>query len=140
MAFEDLLVQISSKLDESGFRALDRMETKAARKTEMLSNGLKRMFVGVLGTFAVKSIMDATVKLDTMHRSLAALAGSDAGGDAQFQYLRKEADRLGQSFVVLGENYKSLFAAGKGSGWKDTDIQKVFSSVLEAGTTLGSSK
>ena len=140
MAFENLLVQLTSKLDESGFKALDRMESKAEKKTALLSNSLKRMFVGVLGTFAVKSIMDASVQLDTLQRSLAALAGSEAGGRSQFEYLRGEADRLGQSFTTLADSYKNLFAAGSGAGWNDKDIQAVFSSVLEAGTVLGSSK
>lgn len=140
MAFEDLLVQLSSKLDESGFKALDRLENKAIKKTNILSNSLKRMFVGVVGTFAVKSIMDATVKLDTLQRSMAALAGSEAGGKSQLTYLRMEAERLGQSFETIADSYKNLFAAGKGAGWGDREIQNVFSSVLEAGTVLGSSK
>lgn len=140
MAFEDLLVQLTSKLDESGFKALDKMEDKAMKKTSILSNSLKRMFVGVLGTFAVKSIMDATVKLDTLQRTMTALAGSEIGGQSQLSYLRQEADRLGQSFVTIADSYKNLFAAGTGAGWTPDDIQQVFSSVLEAGTVLGSSK
>ena len=140
MAFEDLLVQLSSKLDDSGFKALDKLENKAIKKTGILSNQLKKMFVGVIGTFAVKSIMDATVKLDTLQRSMAALAGSEAGGKSQLTYLRMEAERLGQSFETIADSYKNLFAAGKGAGWGDKEIQNVFSSVLEAGTVLGSSK
>ena len=140
MAFEDLLISLTSKLDESGFKALDRLENKAIKKTDMLSNSLKRMFVGVMGTFAVKSIVDATVKLDTLQRSMAALAGSESGGQAQLSYLRGEAERLGQSFETIADSYKNLFAAGTGAGWTPTDIQTVFSSILEAGTVLGSSK
>ena len=116
MAFEDLLISLSSKLDESGFKALDRLEGKAIKKTSVLSNSLKRMFVGVLGTFAVKSVMDATVKLDTLQRSMAALAGSEAGGQSQLAYLRSEAERLGQSFETIADSYKNLFAAGTGAG------------------------
>lgn len=140
MAFEELLIQLSSKLDESGFKALDKMESKAIKKTNILSNSLKRMFVGVIGTFAVKSIMDATVKLDTLQRTMSALAGSEMGGKSQLAYLRSEADRLGQSFVTIADSYKNLFAAGKGAGWTPDEIQQVFSSVLEAGTVLGSSQ
>lgn len=140
MAFEDLLIQLSSKLDESGFKALDKMETKAIKKTNALSNSLKRMFVGVMGTFAVKSIMDATVKLDTLQRALEAIAGSKAGGQNQLAFLRAEADRLGQSFETIADSYKSLFAAGVGAGWGSGDIQEVFTSILEAATVLGSSK
>lgn len=140
MAFEDLLIQLSSKLDESGFKALDKMETKAIKKTNALSNSMKRLFVGVMGTFAVKSIMDTTVKLDTLYRSFEALTGSKAGGESQLSFLRAEADRLGQSFETIANSYKNLFAAGKGAGWGSGDIQDVFSSILEAATVLGSSK
>lgn len=140
MAFEELLVQISSKLDEKGFKQLDKAQTKAIKKTNALSRSLKNMFVGVMGTFAVKSIVDATVKLDTLQRSMTALAGSEEGGKSQLSYLRQEAERLGQSFETIADSYKNLFAAGVGAGWSTTDIQNVFSSVLEAGTVLGSSK
>lgn len=140
MAFEELLVQISSKLDEKGFKQLDKAQTKAIKKTNALSRSLKNMFVGVMGTFAVKSIVDATVKLDTLQRSMTALAGSEEGGKSQLSYLRQEAERLGQSFETIADSYKNLFAAGVGAGWSSTDIQNVFSSVLEAGTVLGSSK
>lgn len=140
MAFEELLVQISSKLDEKGFKQLDKAQTKAIKKTNALSRSLKNMFVGVMGTFAVKSIVDATVKLDTLQRSMTALAGSEAGGKSQLSYLRQEAERLGQSFEVIADSYKNLFSAGMGAGWSPTEIQNVFSSVLEAGTVLGSSK
>lgn len=140
MAFEELLVQISSKLDEKGFKQLDKAQTKAIKKTNALSRSLKKMFVGVMGTFAVKSIVDATVKLDTLQRSMTALAGSEAGGKSQLEYLRREADRLGQSFETIADSYKNLFSAGVGAGWSSTEIQNVFSSVLEAGTVLGSSK
>ena len=140
MAFEELLVQISSKLDEKGFKQLDKAQTKAIKKTNALSRSLKNMFVGVMGTFAVKSIVDATVKLDTLQRSMTALAGSEEGGKSQLSYLRQEAERLGQSFETIADSYKNLFAAGVGAGWSTADIQNVFSSVLEAGTVLGSSK
>jgi tape measure domain-containing protein len=140
MAFEELLVQISSKLDEKGFKQLDKAQTKAIKKTNALSRSLKNMFVGVMGTFAVKSIVDATVKLDTLQRSMTALAGSEAGGKSQLEYLRREAERLGQSFETIADSYKNLFSAGVGAGWSSTEIQNVFSSVLEAGTVLGSSK
>ena len=140
MAFEDLLIQLSSKLDDSGFKALDKMETKAIKKTNALSNSMKRLFVGVMGTFAVKSIMDTTVKLNTLQSAFEALTGSKAGGESQLSFLRAEADRLGQSFETIANSYKNLFAAGKGAGWGDGDIQDVFSSILEAATVLGSSK
>lgn len=138
MAFEDLLVQLSSKLDESGFKKLDQLEDKAMKKTSILSKSLKRMFVGVLGTFAVKSIIDVSKRFDTLQKSMMALAGSEIGGTSQLSYLRKEADRLGQSFEHVAENYKDLFATGISAGWSTKDIQNIFSATLETGTVLGS--
>ena len=52
MAFEDLLVQLSSKLDESGFKALDRLENKAIKKAITTANiEVIRYFLKVLDIF-----------------------------------------------------------------------------------------
>ena len=140
MALEELLVKLTSKLDAAGFKELDRMEKRADRQTRILSNSLRRMFVGVVGTIGAREILDATVKMDSLRTSFAALAGSDVGGAQQIEYLRKETQRLGQDFVTAAEAYKNLFSAGVGAGMGTDQIQQIFSSVLEAGTVLGSSQ
>lgn len=98
------------------------------------------MFVAVVGTVGVKELIDASVTMDSLQRSFNALAGSEIGGAEQIKYLREEADRLGQDFVTAAEAYKNLFAAGKGAGMDTSEIQNIFSAVLEAGTVLGSSE
>ena len=140
MSLEELLVKITSRLDDKGFKELDKMETRAEKATHKLSNSLRGMFVGIIGNIGAKEILDATVKMDTLNKSFAALAGSDAGGAEQIQFLRDETQRLGQDFVTTAEAYKNLFSAGKGAGMSADEIQRVFSSVLEAGTVLGSSE
>ena len=116
MALEELLVKLTSKLDAAGFKELDRMEKRADRQTRILSNSLRRMFVGVVGTIGAREILDATVKMDSLRTSFAALAGSDVGGAQQIEYLRNETQRLGQDFVTAAEAYKNLFSAGVGAG------------------------
>jgi tape measure domain-containing protein len=69
-----------------------------------------------------------------------ALAGSQEAGAAQMKFLREETNRLGQDFMSTAEAYKNLFSSGKGAGMADSDIQSIFSGVLEAGTVLGSSQ
>ncbi len=140
MALEELLVKLTSRLDAAGFKELDRMEKRADRQTRILSNSLRRMFVGVVGTIGAREILDATVKMDSLRTSFAALAGSDVGGAQQLEYLRVETQRLGQDFVTAAEAYKNLFSAGVGAGMNTEQIQQIFSSVLEAGTVLGSSQ
>ena len=137
---EELLVSIVSKLDDAGFKQLDKMESKADKATRVLSNNLRNMFVGVIGSIGAKEIIDASVKLDSLKTSFAALAGSDTAGAEQLKYLREETQRLGQDFLTSAEAYKNLFSAGRGVGMSTDEIQKVFSSVLEAGTVLGSSQ
>lgn len=140
MAFEELLVKLVSRLDDAGFKQLDKMETRAARQTQILSNGLRNMFVAVVGTVGAREILDASVKMDSLKTSFAALSGSGDAGAEQLNYVRKEADRLGQSFYSTAEAYKNLFSAGMGANMDVEEIQNIFSSVLEAGTVLGSSK
>ena len=140
MAIDELLVKLVSKLDDKGFKELDKLEKKADKQTRILSASLRNMFVGVIGNIGVKEIVDASVKLDSLKTSFAALAGSDAGGAEQLKYLREETQRLGQDFVTAAEAYKNLFSAGRGAGMNPDEIQQIFSSVLEAGTVLGSSQ
>lgn len=140
MALEELLVKLTSRLDAAGFKELDRMEKKADRQTRILSNSLRRMFVGVIGTIGAREILDTSVKMDSLRTSFAALAGADVGGAEQLKYLREETQRLGQDFITAAEAYKNLFSAGVGAGMNPEQIQQIFSSVLEAGTVLGSSQ
>lgn len=140
MAFEDLLVSLVSKLDDKGFKELDKLETKANSKTDMLSRKLQGLFVGAIGTIGIKEIISASVKLDTLQKSMSALAGSEIGGIEQIEYLRRETQRLGQDFLTSADAYKNLFSAGLGTNMKPEEIQKIFTSVLEAGTVLGSSE
>ena len=134
---EELLVSIVSKLDDAGFKQLDKMESKADKATRVLSNNLRNMFVGVIGSIGAKEIIDASVKLDSLKTSFAALAGSDTAGAEQLKYLREETRRLGQDFEKSAEAYQNLFAAGKGANMSDSDIQQIFSSVLEVATATG---
>lgn len=137
---EELLVSIVSKFDDAGFKKLDASTAKASKATTFLSNNLRNLFVGVIGTIGVREIVNATVKMDSLRTSMNALAGSEVGGLEQIEFLRKETNRLGQDFLTTADAYKNLFSAGKGAGMSDNDIQSIFSGVLEAGTVLGSSQ
>lgn len=137
---EELLVTIASKFDDAGFKALDRSTSKANKATSVLSNSLRGLFVGIIGTIGAREIVNATVKLDSLTTSMNALAGSQEAGAAQMKFLRQETNRLGQDFMTTAEAYKNLFSSGKGAGMADSDIQSIFSGVLEAGTVLGSSQ
>lgn len=137
---EELLVSIVSKFDDAGFRALDRSTAKSNKATAMLSNSLRGLFVGIIGTIGAREIVNATVKLDSLTTSMNALAGSQEAGAAQMKFLREETNRLGQDFMSTADAYKNLFSSGKGAGMADSEIQSIFSGVLEAGTVLGSSQ
>ncbi|MBR2735098.1 MAG: tape measure protein [Clostridia bacterium] len=137
---EELLVTIASKFDDAGFKALDRSTSKASKATSVLSNSLRGLFVGIIGTIGAREIVNATVKLDSLTTSMNALAGSQEAGAAQMKFLRQETNRLGQDFMTTADAYKNLFSSGKGAGMADSDIQSIFSGVLEAGTVLGSSQ
>lgn len=137
---EELLVTIASKFDDAGFKALDRSTSKASKATSVLSNSLRGLFVGIIGTIGAREIVNATVKLDSLTTSMNALAGSQEAGAAQMKFLRQETNRLGQDFMSTADAYKNLFSSGKGAGMADSDIQSIFSGVLEAGTVLGSSQ
>lgn len=84
-----------------------------------------------------KAVLDAGIALDSLQRSFAAIAGSQHGAAEEIEFLRNEADRLGQSFFDLAPAYKNFMAAAKGTALEGAESRKIFSAMIEASTALG---
>lgn len=140
MALIDELVQkITVKADAKALDIVQKKEQKLIATTEVLGNSLKSAFRWLGGGLLAKSIVDANITMDGLTRSFEALAGGAEAGAEQIEYLRKEANRLGQDFVSISGAYKNFFAVGKGAGMQTSETQNIFTSILEASTVLGSS-
>lgn len=92
--------------------------------------------VATLGLMA-KPILDAGIAMDSLNRSMVAIAGSNGGAAEMIAYLRAEADRLGQSFYNLAPSFKSIAASARGTALEGEQTQKIFSAITEASAALG---
>jgi lambda family phage tail tape measure protein len=84
-----------------------------------------------------RAVLDAGIAMDSLQRSFVAIAGSQYGAAEEIEFLRSEADRLGQSFFDLAPAYKNFTAAAKGTALEGEQSRKIFSAMIEASTALG---
>jgi len=122
-----------------GLNQLERSGSNAAASMGALGGAAARLgpiLAGVSVAAFAKSILDAGIALDSLNRSFAAIFGT-AGAAAELDFLRVEADRLGQSFYDLAPQFKQIAAAARGTALEGEQTRKIFSAVAEASTALG---
>lgn len=131
---EELLVGITSKFDDAGFKALDKATAKSNKTVSVLSKNMRNMFVGIIGTIGVKEILNASIKLQSLKKAFEAITGTKTGAEEQLKFIREESDRLGLSLEKTVGSYKKFFAAGKSQGLDNKDIQRIYSGAMEYAT------
>ena len=105
-------------------------------------NGLASRFGALSATVATaavafKPLLDATIQLDQMTRSLTAVTGSSAEAGRQIEFLRNVAQRSGQAVSDVGVSYSKFVASATTAGVSLQTTQKVFSAVALAAGNLG---
>lgn len=139
MLVDELVQKITIKADTKALDVVQKKEKQLVATTNTLGASFKTAFKWLGGGLLIKSVIDASVSMDSLNRSFTALAGSSSEGAKQIAFLRAEAMRLGQDFPTIAEAYKNFFAVGKGAGLATGETQGIFTSLLEASTVLGSS-
>lgn len=94
------------------------------------------------GVFAVINtlggVVDATQKVEGAQIRLNALFNGDKSKAAQeFEFIRREADRLGVDIGVLAEEYTKFAAATKGTNLAGEETRRIFLKIAEAGRVNG---
>lgn len=92
-------------------------------------------FIGLYAaTNQVSQAINAFRDLEAVQSRLGAVFNQDVGRVAQeINWLRAEADRLGISFSVLGNQYGKFAIAANQAGFSQENVRKMFISVAEAG-------
>lgn len=123
-----------------------------ARQVQALPGQFERIsssIQGVIGRFgalgaavatvgvAVRPVIDATVALDQMRRTLTTVTGSAAEAERQIEFLRKTSQASGQQFAEVGQAYAKFAASALQSGLSIKQTQDVFKSVTLAAGNLG---
>lgn len=86
---------------------------------------------------AVKPVLDATIALEQIRRTLTQVTGSAETAEQQIAFLRKTSQESGQSFTEVGQSYAKFAASALQSGLTINQTQEVFKSVSLAAGNLG---
>ena len=92
--------------------------------------------VAVIGT-VVKPILDATIQLDQMTRSLTVVTGSSAQAAKQIEFLRNTAQRAGAAVSDISKEYTQFAASARLAGISMETVDKTFTAVALAAGNLG---
>jgi len=100
---------------------------------------LRNALIGLGVGAALKTIVDTSIEFERFERVLG-LVSDGAGGVAdEFQFIREEAERLGQPIQTLADKYAQLATAAEGTALEGEAIRDVFSGLIEVTSVLGSS-
>ena len=86
---------------------------------------------------AVRPVVEATIALDQMRRTLTTVTGSADEAERQIDFLRKTSQQSGQAFTESGLAYAKFAASALQSGLSIKQVQDVFKSVSLAAGNLG---
>jgi tape measure domain-containing protein len=103
------------------------INTVFALKTAMAVFGGGMMF---------KSILDTSIAFNKWEMSLEAIVGSSGEAKRVQDMLKDSAERLGQRYIILLEQYSKFRAAAEASGMGVSDIDKMFESVTKGATVF----
>lgn len=86
---------------------------------------------------AVRPVIESTIALDQMRRTLTTVTGSADEAARQIDFLRKVSQQSGQQFDEVGKSYAKFAASALQSGLSIQQTQEVFKSVALAAGNLG---
>lgn len=154
MATSDVIVRIGGDTSEFS-RAMQQAERTTQQSASNMEKSVKqsttsmeRSFSGIgsaiAGAFVAgsvtsfaRAVIETTVSIDSLNRSMAAVYGSQQAAAQEMNFLRETADRTGQNVYKLADSYKSLSASTAGTTLAGEQTRKIFASVSEASTVLG---
>ncbi|TDU32838.1 tape measure domain-containing protein [Panacagrimonas perspica] len=133
--------------------AIDKATGAQRRQNEALQNGfelqrsalslyqrvrgqllaLAGAYVGVFGAINLvqKSIEDVNTKAGVQNRLLVVTGNDAAAAAKEYEYLRKESERLGTNFVSLANGYSKFAIAAKGANVSAEETRYIFEAFAE---------
>lgn len=131
---------------------------KVSKQLEQFSNktGSDANYVGDSWTKNLSSIVKGFVSIELASKALTGIKNlflleerfnalkmplknvTEATGDygIALRFITNLADQTGQDLFVLGDSYKNLYASAKQAGFATEEINKIFKSVVNAGSSL----
>lgn len=117
--------------------------TRAEKANKITVSSLVKV-VGALGiAYGLLKLKDVAVEIvkvganfEALQASLNASVGGADKGAKSFEFLTKQADRLGISLIESIKGFKELSASAKGTALEGDKITNIFTSIAEASTVM----
>lgn len=146
---ERLLIKLEADTEQFR-RALQRADKVTVESERKITRGFDKMrastvaFAAAAGAAltgmaiaATQSVVRSGLAMERIQRQFEFVAGSAAAAREEFDFVRREADRLGLALETSATNYAKLTAASKGTELQGQKTRDIFSAVAEAGAVLG---
>jgi tape measure domain-containing protein len=108
-----------------------------------LENPIKQIGVLIGSAFAVqsllnfgKSVIDTTIKMESLRKAIDFTSKSAIGGQAAFEFLRKTAEKFGIPLEAAAEGFKTLSAAAGRANIPMMDQRRMFTDLSKAMSAL----
>lgn len=103
---------------------------------ERVRGGMSGFVPGFGGGFAAVQSVQAYQNAIGMQQGLTAATGSTEQAQQEFEFLQKEADRLGLFIGNLGKSFTGMAAAARGSSLEGQGVRDIFSGISEQARVL----
>ncbi len=140
-----LLVEIGADVARLR-RDMGKAHQEVANAAARMSRAMNAVGLSVAGAFSISTITQAAqaifkaqVEAERLAKAYGTIEGSAAGARQQLAFLRSESERLGMQYQQTAMAAKAFFASGKGTALEG-EMNRIFSSVSEAGTALSLSQ
>lgn len=146
--FRKSINSAASELNKFGRDLKGSLTTAGGQQFNGLVNGFKMVGVAAAAAAAtgvylfasgMKDAIDKAVQFQGIERAMIAVSGGAKLAAGEMEFLRKEAARLGLDLLQVGDSYKGIFAASKGTILAGEETRKIFSAISEVAVTLGMS-
>jgi tape measure domain-containing protein len=136
MVTEVIDIQVKTKGAKKAAKEIKDIGT-VSKTTSAALISMKSVLITAFSVATIKSIVDITVKFESLNLALKAVFRSQQGASREMAFIRKEADRLGLDLIALSRSYVELSAAATGTINEGQDTRDIFTAIAEASTVLG---
>jgi hypothetical protein len=128
--------QLGAYLEKSANDSAKKVENNWSSTLVNMAKGWIAFEVSTRGFQFTKDLFLLEEKFRSMQLPLKNLTEGTGDFGRSLSFITELADRTGQDLFVLGDGYKGIYASAKQAGIATEEVNKIFSSVVRAGSSL----
>ncbi|MDX1951515.1 MAG: tape measure protein [Verrucomicrobiota bacterium] len=120
----------------SDLKAVETAFGKTSNAANQMRDALRGALAGVTAGILVREMLQATVSMERMQGALRSVTGSSQAAGKEFEFVTREAKRLGLDLEKTAAGYVSLTAAARGTALEGKQTRDLFTGIAEASAAL----